>query len=180
MSREARLERLARIVGGVVRQAVADAGAPGIVLLDADSPEGGLARRWCAEALGTERVWFDEAAWPAGALTAHPANKTVLLLSPSPTAALLPLGDLYASEVRQLAGDWSGPATVRSLAAAAGDVASIDAALRRWAEERRGLEEAFDEQPELLRLLRAHRFTRWRGGLVPKLGGRTLGIDLWD
>ncbi|MGH7555743.1 MAG: hypothetical protein ACREMQ_22305, partial [Longimicrobiales bacterium] len=54
---DARAERIARIVGRVIGQAVQDARRTGIVLLDSASPEGGLARAWATRALGDDRVW---------------------------------------------------------------------------------------------------------------------------
>jgi hypothetical protein len=66
-----------------------------------------------------------------GALPAHPANKTALLLGGElPPEPLLPLGDLWAGDVVALAGGWSAPDEVRRLADAAGGIAALDAALR--------------------------------------------------
>src|SRR5690606_11322312 len=49
--------RVAAVVGGVVRQAVEDAGASGVVLLDDGSAEARLAAEWCRAALGPERLF---------------------------------------------------------------------------------------------------------------------------
>lgn len=183
MSDPARADRIGRIVGGVVRQALADTGAAGIWLLQADTPEGRLAAEWCRAALGEGRVFTGQV--DARVLRAHPVNKTVLLLEGPPDAPLLPLGDLYASEVEALAGEWGGPEELRVLAEAAGGIAALDGALRRWAEGRRALPEALAELPEAARAdvassLREQHWYRGRAGLVPKLGGRTVGIDLWE
>ncbi|MGE5863511.1 MAG: hypothetical protein ACM32J_00290 [Rhizobacter sp.] len=175
--------RLGRVIGGVLRQAVVDAAAPGVVILEDWSPEGELAYEWAVQALGEQRVW--RAAAGGRGLTAHPASKTVLLLPPEVTAPLLPLGDLYASQVEALAGSWSAPAAVQALAARAGGIAALDAALQRWLEERRAPAEAFtplgpELAAELLERLERSRAARWRPGLVPKLGSRTLGVDLYE
>ncbi|HEX6940167.1 MAG TPA: hypothetical protein VF158_12205 [Longimicrobiales bacterium] len=209
--------RVGGVVAEVVRQAVRDAGATGVVLLDDGSPEAGLAREWCTQALGADAVVCipppapaaveacrrvlgadvpgDAAAEEAhrfharlaaagGALVAHPANKTALLLGPrTPPEPLLPLGDLYAGQVATLAGAWTAPPEVRRLAELAGGVAALDAALHAWLEERRPIDAALaplgPAAAEVRRALEAGRFHRRRVGLVPKLGSRTLGIDLF-
>lgn len=209
-----RADRLARIVAGVVRQAVEDAGAAGVVLLEADTPEGMLAADWAARSLGAARVWRadappDEAHDPhvglaaptslprveaersagrvlaarLGALLAHPSNKTALLLSRSaPPESLLPLGDLYASQVAALAGGWSLPEEVRDLAERLGGIEVLDGALMKLFEHRApaaALELGAGVGAELVARLDAARFARARVGLVPKLGRRTLGVDLF-
>jgi hypothetical protein len=178
-----RRERIGRIVSAVIRQAVTDARADGVLLPAAPSPESGLAREWCELAVGPARVFTADS--PGRLLAAHAASKTTLLLTPVPPVALLPLGDLYGSEVLELGGDWSPPRAVRELAAAVGGAEVLDRALRRWAEERHVPAVAFQELPpalagELERLLLVSRFARWTGGLVPKLTSRTVGIDLWE
>ncbi|HET9984786.1 MAG TPA: hypothetical protein VFQ38_14410 [Longimicrobiales bacterium] len=127
-----------------------------------------------------------EAARGEPALLAHPANKTVLLLAglDMPPEPILPLGDLYATEVQALAGGWSGPAPVRALADIAGGIGMLDGALRAFFDERRPLAEALSLLPEdargqVVAALEAGRFGRRRVGLVPKLGARTLGVDLF-
>jgi len=184
MSGTDRRARIGRIIGAVVAQAVRDAGADGVVVAEAESPEGGLLYEWCEAAIGADRL--SARPEPGRWLTAHPGNKTALLLDQVPAATLLPLGDLYASEIAALTGGaWSAPEPVLRLATLAGDVALLDAALRRWAEERRPLAEALAGLPaaaaaELGEALRLNRMARRYYGLVPKLGGRTLGIDLWE
>ncbi len=119
-----------------------------------------------------------------GALTAHPANKTELLLGAAlPPEPLLPLGDLYASEVAALCGGWSASAGVRALAEAAGGVEALDAALRRWLDGRdpAGLDALPADAPEQVkRRFRAGRAARLAPRIVPKLGTRTLGVDLLE
>jgi len=120
-----------------------------------------------------------------GALVAHPANKTALLLaSRLPPEPLLPLGDLYASQVAALTGAWTGPPELVRLVERAGGVAALDAALDAWLDERRPFDAVVaalgpDVAAELRRAFDAGRFWRRRVGLVPKLGWRTLGIDLF-
>lgn len=178
-----RRARLGRIIGGVVRQAVADARAAGVRILEADSPEGRLLGEWCREVLGDGRVFTGHV--EARAVHAHPATKTALLLDEPPPAPLLPLGDLYASEVAELTGDWSGSDAVRELAGLAGGIGALDGVLRAWADERRPLAAALapigaEAAAAVAAAVQAQRWRRWRLGLVPKLGGRTLGIDLWE
>lgn len=210
--------RVAAVVAGVVRQAVEDAGAAGVVVLDDGSAEARLAAEWCSAALGPERVFrsappsagvveavlaaADGAARPIrdasaevhrllgrlsalerNALLAHPANKTALLLGVAvPPEPLLPLGDLYASEVERLAGSWSAPSEVVALADAAGGIGPLDAALAELVDRRRPPEAALATLPPAVRTavlgaLERGRFARRRIGLVPKLTSRTLGVD---
>jgi hypothetical protein len=214
-----RAERVALVVGGVLRQAVYDAGAHGILLLDALSPEGRLASAWAEAALGAgavttvrpevvdalggalagaghdelagvegaelERACARSHAARAGTLLAHPANKTALLLGRCvPPEPLLPLGDLYASQVAELAGGWSGPREVHQLAARVGGIAVLDGVLEEMLENRRPPAAAMSNLPadaarDLLDALEMGRFRRRRIGLVPKLSARTPGIDMW-
>lgn len=117
-------------------------------------------------------------------LAAHPANKTELLLAAAlPPEPLLPLGDLYASEVHALCGGWSAPPEVRALAEAAGGVEALDAALRRWLEGRdpRGLDALpGDVAEQVKRRFRAGRAARIAPRTIPKLSTRTLGVDLLE
>lgn len=149
------------------------------------------AARWTGSAsLGPERLAAEvhrfqlrvRAAAERG-LPAHPANRTALLLADAPPEPLLPLGDLYASQVADLAGGWHAPEPVRAMADAAGGIRVLDAALAAWLDERRAPDQALAGLPatvraEVLAVFAAHRSGRRRLGLVPKLGGRTLGIDL--
>lgn len=119
-----------------------------------------------------------------GAATAHPANKTALLLGgPLPPEPLLPLGDVWASEVRELCGAWSAPHAVGELASAAGGIEALDGALRGWLEGRDP--RALDRLPagvagEVRARFAAGRADRIHPRVVPKLTARTLGVDLFE
>ena len=118
------------------------------------------------------------------ALAAHPANKTELLLgAPLPPEPLLPLGDLYASEVAELAGGWSASPEVRAVAQSVGGVEALDAALRRWVDGRApaGLDDLPPHVAALVELrFAAGRPSRMAPRLVPKVGSRTIGLDLFQ
>jgi hypothetical protein len=205
-------ERIARVVAGVVQQAVEDAGAAGVVVLEPDSPEGRLAVAWSVRLLGADRVWRIDPDGASGndvggspdrreefrrgvarvlardrnGLLMHPANKTALLLDPfPPPEPLLPLGDLYATHVARLSdGAWTGSDGLHELADAAGGIETLDAALAAIVEGRAPAARALGHLPEavrrgILQRWEAGRFWRRRPGLVPKLGARTLGIDLF-
>jgi hypothetical protein len=211
---ERRAVRIGEAVGAVARQALIDRGAQRLALLDDGSPEAGLAARFLAAVLGDDAVvrvslegaevepllhllpsgvsherLQDEARrlkarLLEGALTAHPANKTELLLGAAlPPEPLLPLGDLYAGEVAGLCGGWSASAEVRALAEAAGGVDALDSALRRWLDGRdpAGLDGLPAEAAEQVkRRFRAGRAARLAPRIIPKLGTRTLGVDLLE
>ncbi|HEX5727739.1 MAG TPA: hypothetical protein VFX98_19870, partial [Longimicrobiaceae bacterium] len=119
-----------------------------------------------------------------GAVAANPASKTVLLLGGElPPEPLLPLGDLYAGEVAELAGGWSAPEPVLRLAELAGGVAALDAALRGWADRRDP--GALDALPpaaaEAVRAALARgRAARLHPRVVPKRGFRTLCVDRFE
>ncbi|HVH12632.1 MAG TPA: hypothetical protein VM759_06260, partial [Longimicrobium sp.] len=119
-----------------------------------------------------------------GALSAHPASKTALLLGGElPPEPLLPLGDLWATEVAALAGGWSAPPEIESVATAAGGIDALDAALRRYVDGRdaRGLNALPRDVADRVReMLAAGRAARRDPRIVPKLGGRTLCIDLME
>jgi hypothetical protein len=200
-----RAPRIAALVAAVVQQTLAATGREAVVILDDWSPEASLAADWCALAIGEANVvratldGLDPGLVPEevlrgharalarqrNALTAHAANKTTLLLTRDfPPEPLLPLGDLYASQVATLAGGWSGPAWVRSLARSAGGIEAIDHALMLHCEGWNRADEAAAHLPEeargpFLEALRAGRFWREHAGLIPKLSGRTIGIDLF-
>lgn len=172
-----RTAHVAAVVAAVMRQAVRDAGAEGMLLRDDGSPEARLVREWCGDVLVTgERD---------NVLAAHPANKTALLLGVSvPFTRLLPLGDLYASQVEALAGGWTAPLIVHALADRAGGVTVLDRALSALVDERRDARAALTPlpaavRPDVLAAFERGRFARGHIGLVPKLGARTLGIDLF-
>lgn len=210
---EARERRITEIVGAVVRQALADRGASRVALLDDGGPEAALAARMLAAALGDGAVArivvsdaemesvlhlspgmareraADEARRLRARLTddavpAHPANKTALLLAGAlPPEPLLPLGDLYASEVAELCGAWSAPDGVRRIAELAGGIEALDGALRGWAEGRDPAAIALlpAEAADAVRwALAAGRASRLHPRIVPKIGRRTLGVDLLE
>lgn len=186
--------RLEAVVRAVCLAACADASATGMVITHAEWPEGELLAGWLADAGDGLRVWRETGAAghvlderrAGGALVAHPASKTALLLSPRlPLADLLPLGDVWASQVAELAGGWSGTPELRRLADAAGGIAALDRAMQGLVEERQPAATALRGLParvadEVLTLYEAGRHARLRPRLTPKLTARTLGIDLFD
>jgi hypothetical protein len=204
--------RIAEVIGAVARQALVDRGRTRIALLDDGSPEAGLATRMLADQLGEERIVLvtatDADAAPLvrvadadprrvedevrrllarlvhDALPAHPANKTALLLGGGlPPEPLLPLGDLWATDVRALAGGWSAPPEVLALAEEAGGIEALDGVLRRLIDGRDAA--AVDPLPPALaervrEMLAAGSGSRRYPQIVPKLGGRTLFGDLYE
>lgn len=211
---DARLRRVGEVVGAVARQALADRGVGRIALLDDGGPEARLAARLLEDALGADAVVrvdiADGALEPLlqrvapesgaarvgdelrrllarlvpGALPAHPANKTALLLGGAlPPEPLLPLGDLWASEVAALCGGWSAPNEVAALAEAAGGIEALDGALRGWIDRRdpQALDALPDDVAARVRLVfAAGRAGRIAPRVVPKLGTRTLHVDLFE
>lgn len=203
----ARAPAIRAVVCAVTAAAVRAAHAGGVVLMEDSTPEGELVHGWLVDELGTDRVWRVTSlasnvhgAEPAEAqivavrraereqqaLVAHPATKTALLLGgPIPRADLFPLGDLYASQVAQLATGCTLPPAVMSLAERSGGVRRLDAALIRLIEGRESLSAATeglepDTAEELTELYERGRFYRLRPRLIPKLSARTLGVDLFD
>lgn len=192
-----RFAHVAAVVAGVVDAAARDAGRSRIVILDHAGPECALLESCLADAgfalpferaggtdLDDARARARRAAGDDG-LVVDPVNKTVAVLWPEWLAEpLLPLADLYASQVAALAGDWSAPADARAWIERAGGIEAVDGFLVRHLEERRPLDEALGAiadpavRTELGDRFRAGWWWRRRAGVVPKLGGRTLGIDL--
>jgi hypothetical protein len=210
---DVRWGRVSEIVGAVARQALADRGLSRIALLDDGSEQADLAARLLAHVLGeaaVERVTITSAevepllpAWPKAprhrvedelrrmrarltdALPAHPASKTELMMGGAlPPEPLLPLGDLWATEVLALGSAWSGTAELLSIADEAGGIETLDGALRRLVDRRDPL--GWDEELPLPLRERVRRAIRggaaWRRDpfIVPKLGSRTLGTDLFE
>lgn len=206
-----RERRIAEVVGAVARKALEDRGLGRIALIDDGGPEARLAAAILEAGVGAGAVarvttfYVDvepllhllppvspdhvaeemrrmRARLEPGALPAHPANKTALLLGGElPPEPLLPLGDLYASQVQALAGGWSAPEDVRALARAAGGVEALDAALRAAFEGRDP--SALDRLPNagaVRRALARGRASRVHPRIVPKLGPRTLCVDLFE
>ena len=205
--------RIGAVIGAVARQALAERGLRRVALLDDGGPGAELIARLLSRALGEHavlRVTGDAAEvepflplpdsvprWRVaeelrrlrarlaeGALSAHPASKTALLLGGElPPEPLLPLGDLWATEVATLAGGWSAPPEIESVATAAGGIDALDAALRRYVDGRdaRGLDALPRDVADRVReMLAAGRAARRDPRIVPKLGGRTLCIDLME
>lgn len=193
--------RVSVLIGRVVEEAVRSAGCAGLVILDDRSPEAQLLSAWCRPSLGDARVWLAQGpdradqeslrmtgrvlAREQNALLAHPANKTALLLGRQiPPEPLLPLGDLYATQIAALAGGWSAPPEVMEMAERADGIDALDNALRAMFEARKPVQDALSDLPEpargpFLEAVRRGRFWRERAGLIPKLSTRTIGIDLF-
>ena len=208
---DAREHRIARVIGAVARQAIEDRGLTFIALLDLYEPEAQLAHRMLWEVLGedwtttlhsaaeelelvlhapvrvSERTLREETLRVAarlrpGALIANPANKTALLLGGAlPPDPFFPLGDVWASDVAELAGGWSAPDDVVALAERAGGIEALDRALRGAIDARDP--SALDALPagvgeDVRAALARGRAARVGPVLVPKIGARTIGIDL--
>ena len=194
-----RLDHVAAVIGGVVATAARDAGRSRLVIVDRGGPETELLERVLLEAhvpLPVERV--GDASGEIEVARAHarrvaggdgllidPVNKTVALLWPELLAEpVLPLADLYATQVREMAGGWSAPAEAHALIERAGGIDAVDNFLAACFDQRRPIEEALARIPdvEAARAVRARLDAGWwwrrRVGVVPKLGARTLGIDL--
>ena len=210
---DARWLRVAEIVGAVARQALADRGLSRIALLDDGSEQADLAARLLVHGLGAaavERVTAAAAevepllpAWPkvprhrvedelrrmrarlTDPLAAHPASKTELMMGGAlPPEPLLPLGDLWATDVLALGAAWSGSDDLRSIAEEAGGIETLDGALRRLVDRRESV--GWDDGLPLPVRERVRLAIRggaaWRRDpfIVPKLGSRTLGTDLFE
>lgn len=166
-----RAQRIERVVAGVIAQAMRDAHASHCVVHGAGA-DAALLREWCNGVLGDVGLVLD------------PVNKTSLLLGDVPQADVLPLGDLYASQVIELAGDAALSSTSAELAAVCGGTDLLDLALERFFDQRMDWPAATSQlsahaRDRLKHALEAARFRRARVPLVPKLGSRTLGIDLF-
>lgn len=170
-----RRQRVVLVISGVLRNTLEQTGAARIDLVDDGSPEVALARECCAPLPQADGVRLEARAF----------NKTALLLTRGwPSEFLLPIGDLWATQVQQLTGGWSAPPDARALIEAAGGIEAVDRALQRWLERREDPQIALADLPEsargpFLEAVRAGRAWRERAGLVPKLTTRTIGIDLF-
>ena len=177
-----RRERVVSVIAGVLRNTVDQAGAAGIALLGSDSAEFDFVWACCTTSVGAPRVAREP---KPGFLAARAINKTALLLSRTwPSEPLLPIGDLYATQVQELASSYELPEDARALVAGAGGVQTADRVLQRWLDDRVPAEIALLDLPEVARgpfleAVRRGRFWRERPGLVPKLSARTIGIDLF-
>jgi hypothetical protein len=166
--------RIAFIVRGVVRQALHDAGFANIQFVGCEELQQKLVLGWCDVVQNNDS---------GNALLVSAANKTDLLLGEPPHADVYPLGDLYASDIAQLCGSHNLGDIARRLADAAGGVGELDRALRGLLEERREPDQAFahiaNVRDDVLQRLEHNRFRLTHLGVVPKIGARTLGIDLF-
>jgi hypothetical protein len=117
-----------------------------------------------------------------GLLHLGTANKTCLLLSSrAPLQPVLPLGDLYASQIRSMVGSCTVPAPFRG--AATHVVEGVDRALKAYLEDGHHRHDALSGLPEAVRRevlsgLAAARRAWHPIPLIPKLSGATLGLDL--
>jgi hypothetical protein len=164
--------RTAFVIRGVVRQALDDAGVSALALVGPPSEATKLIERWCG-------IPFTNA---EGALRVSAACKTELLLATNPLSAdLYPLGDLYARDLLAF-GVSVDLVELHELAEAAGGIEKLDGALHKLLDERRVADAAFADLPHIrdavMTRLQKTRFRRARSGIVPKLGARTIGIDL--
>lgn len=200
-------ERARRVVGAVVRAALRETGRDGLVVAAPPDARGALLGRWIG-AWGLEAAPPAEVAEVARSLAAgapddagpehhraaarilagrrnllpvHPIDKTSLLLGGAPPPEpLLPLGDLWASELAPWCGEPPPPPLPRL---DAGAREAVDRALARHLEERLPWERAARAlEPEVAtavqRALERGRWHRLWAPVVPKLGPRTPGIDL--
>lgn len=164
--------RIAFVIRGVVRQAMVDAGAEGLRLGHAPTTGSALIERWCGTAFQLN----------GNALVVSAASKTDLLLAgPAPGADLYPLGDLYASELAVWGVTEVDP-RLRAITQQVGGIEQLDGVLRALLDERRPPDAAFAGLPHIrdavMKRLQGTRFRRAHMGIVPKLGARTIGIDL--
>ncbi len=195
-----RLDQLAAVVGGVVAAAARDAHRQRLVVVDWAEPETTLLERCLLLAdvrlpverasstgsghLETLRAHARQRAGHDGLLI-DPANKTAAVLWPERLAEpLLPLADLYATQVDELAGGSSIPTEGIELVKRAGGIEAVDAFLMSYLDERRPLDDALGAIADrtaadaLRERLEQGWWWRRRVGVVPKIGLRTLGIDL--
>jgi hypothetical protein len=173
------LEVAKRLLVGVGRDGqppvVSPQGSPPVVSPHGSPPEGDLH----AEASGLAGAAM---ARTTGHLHLGSANKTCLLLSAHvPIQPVLPLGDLYASQVRSLAGSCTLPPCLQD--APAEILEGVDAGLKAYLEDGFHRHEALAGLPEAMhrKILDALAVARmaWHPiPLIPKLSKATLGLDL--
>lgn len=166
--------RIERVLTGVLRQAFADARTLQFQV-DGNGEVAALARSLLEAAGGT---------FGSSGLRTHTATKTQLLLGPVPAADILPFGDLYHTQLASLIAPFALDGPAAELAALCGGAETLDRVLERFFDDRLAWDRAAADLPvaasnELKDRLDAARFQRARVGLVPKLGSRTLGIDLF-
>lgn len=163
------------MVRGVLRQALREARVTHARFVGSERRQQELVRRWCDVAVAdndTQR-----------SILVSAAHKTELLLGCVARADVYPLGDLYATDLQDFCGAFEVGERVQRLAEAAGGMKALDQGLRAWLEERRDAPDAFAHIPQVrddvFRLLEQSRFQRMHLGIVPKIGARTIGIDLF-
>lgn len=171
-----RAHRVEQVVVGVIGQALADAHQASCSV-SGTGEDAQLLRCWCARAFGEQVL-------TQSGLVLNTTNKTALLLGYLPSADILPFGDLYYSQVVELAGAAQLPGPSAELAAACGGAEALDRALGRYYDQRMSWPAATGQlapaaAAQLWSALEAARFRRARVPLIPKLGSRTLGIDLF-
>lgn len=166
--------RVAFVIRGVVQQTMRESGLDRLRLIGIPTAQSVLIEKWCGQPFVDDKE----------ALSVSSLNKTELLLNGfTGFADITPLGDLYASEVSQLGGQGLLAGDAAEIASAAGGAAALDACLRKLLDERYGTDAAFAASPGLrslvLQRLNRTRFGLRGVGIVPKIGPRTVGIDLF-
>lgn len=202
-------ERSGRIVAAVVVAEVARTGCRGVVLASPPGPEADLLAEWLPGELSLRRPDAGAVADVAGALVVAGApgshvealawqavaraqalsqellplgtvNKTTLLLEDAPLPArVLPLGDVWASDVERWVGRATLPTVLRN--ARPDEIVAVEEALRDHLQEGVPPDTAFARlgtlgPPVRAALDAAER--RRRGLVIPKLEKWTVGIDL--
>jgi hypothetical protein len=157
-----RAQRIERIVMGVLAKALRDA-CQTAVRIEETGPYADLLISWCTRGLAVADTGL-----PVSSL-----SKSALLLGETAQAGVFPFGDLYLSQLDELIGR-DTPAQQQA----------VDHALVKFFDERRSWTEASAHLPESERAklwdsIERGRFRRRQGRLIPKLGARTLGIDLY-
>ena len=200
---------LGRRISAVVLQEVERLGCCGVVFASPPGPGTELLRSWLGPVLtvrapdpggvsdvagalvanGASGRAVERLAWNVvaealgeaeGLLCVGDTNKTQLLLDPGPLPArVLPLGDVWASQIHALTGRWALPPTL--VHASAEQVAAWEDGLRAYLHRGLPPTAAFaslgPQADALQRALDAAEGAR-RGLLVPKLEAWTVGADL--
>ncbi len=159
------MDALRTVVLGVIREAMRERGLSALVVLRPGTDGHDLVMEWTS---GLDATAADRAPADRAALVLDPAAKEVLLLEgPMPGAELLPLGDVWGSQVS--ARDAAGARTPleRALADAFESAAGLGAL-----EAHLSADEAAEVRRRLLRAA-----PLLRPPLVPKLTEWTPGID---